>query len=140
MVIKYQALSFIDLKKVFDLVSHKVPLDKIGIYSRTVRTVKWFESYLSQSVEVNSTISSLMSVKQGVPQGSIVGPIFFLLFVNDLQLYVSNSNFLTLIFARMTQPFHMVQPGIMINHQWKVYLRGFRKHWKLSYKKQNVPQ
>lgn len=67
-------------------------LSTIGLYGRTVRTVKWFESYLSQSVEVNSTISSLMSVKQGVPQGSIVGPILFLIFVNDLPLYVSNSN------------------------------------------------
>ena len=63
---KVSGLIFIDFKKAFDLVSHKVPLDKIGIYSRTVRTVKWFESYLSQSVEVNSTISSLMSVKQRV--------------------------------------------------------------------------
>ena len=74
-------LVFLDFKQAFDLVNHKVLLEKIGLYGGTVETVKWFELYLSdrrQCVKVNGSKLSLMLVKQGMP---IVGPILFFIFI-----------------------------------------------------------
>ena len=70
------------MKKAFDLVDHNILRDKLVPYNFHDETVTWVQSYLSnrtQQVQFNCTISSPAIIKYGVPQGSILGPILFLL-------------------------------------------------------------
>ena len=79
----------IDLRKAFDLVNHGILLNKLKIYQCDQNAVNWFESYLSdrkQKVVFEGYESDTKIVKSGVPQGSVLGPLFFLIFMNDLHL------------------------------------------------------
>ena len=83
-------LVLIDLQKAFDTVDHEILLDKLE--SIGVSSVSWFRSYLEgrcQCVEVDGVRSTLEQVSCGVPQGSILGPLLFLIYVNDMHLSVS---------------------------------------------------
>ncbi len=86
---------FIDFKKAFDIVDHQIMLKKLKLYRASESTLQWFKSYLtnrSQFVTIDGKQSRPQFVTHGVPQGSVLGPILFLLFVNDIPLHVSNSN------------------------------------------------
>ena len=84
---------FIDFTKCFYTIDPGILLFKLEKYGIRGQTYKWFTSYLtdrSQSTIVNGIISELHDVRIGIPQGSVLGPILFLLFVNDLPMFVSN--------------------------------------------------
>ena len=77
----------LDLKKAFDTVDHRILLRKLYAYGIRGALLKWFESYLTsrtQYVAFNGTNSDIHYVKSGVPQGSIFGPLLFILYMNDI--------------------------------------------------------
>ena len=84
----YTFRAFIDLSKVFDTIDHAISLKKLENYGIMVTNLAWFRSYLTnkkQYIQIaNCSKSNLRNATCEVPQGSTVGPLLFLVYVNDL--------------------------------------------------------
>ena len=100
---------FVDFKKAFDTVNHSILLKKLDHYGLRNTANNWFRSYLSnrqQQVIIDGCESSLRPIAHGVPQGSVLGPLLFLVYINDLHQSIRNST--TRHFADDTNILHII--------------------------------
>ena len=84
-------------KKVFDTINHEILLGKLHAIGFSKKAIAWFKLYLSDrtfKVNINNHFSDLSKISSGIPQGSILGPILFLLFVNHIPQAVNPDLFL----------------------------------------------
>ena len=85
---------FVDLEKAFDTVNHKILLSKLSHYGIRGVANNWFSSDLydrQQQVTLNGAYSPFLDINCGVPQGSILGPLLFLIYINDMHVSIKNS-------------------------------------------------
>ena len=90
----FTSIAFIDLNKAFDSVNHDILLKKIYLYGIKDKEFCWFRSYLThrkQCCKVGGKISTYEAITCGVPKGSCLGPLLFLVYINDLHLSLNHS-------------------------------------------------
>jgi hypothetical protein len=122
---------YIDFSKAFDKVIHQYLLEKLALYGIHGDLLKWIQSFLynrQQQVKVNDVLSTTKRVTSGVPQGSILGPIFFLIYVNDITEQIKSSIYL---FADDVKLFSLSENSTYLQNDLNT-LRAWSIKWQLE--------
>ena len=109
---------FLDFAKAFDTVNHDILIQKLEYYGIRGIALNWMKSYLTnrmQCTEIGDTQSELELVKCGVPQGSVLGPLLFLLYINDI--VESSSLFKFTLFADDTSLYYSCKNAFNLEHK-----------------------
>ena len=133
---QFSSMIFCDMSKAFDRVWHRDLLFKLRQHGIAGPLLKWISDYLSdrtQRVAVKSCVSSTRSVNAGVPQGSVLGPLLFLIYVNDIADSLLS---LTRLFADDSSLFYSTSSILdlqgIINHDLQI-LSAWAKQWLVNF-------
>ena len=91
---RLNSVIFLDIRKTFDTINHEILHKTFNRYGVCEKELEFLMSYLSGRVQrcsINGNMSSFQNIKCGVPQGSILGPLLFIIYMNDLPMAVENS-------------------------------------------------
>ena len=101
---KYNIGVFLDLSKAFGTIDHNILINKLQCYGIRGNACNWFKNYLNNRRQYVSYNSKHMTITCGVPQGSILGPLLFILYINDIENVSDILN--PILFADDTSLFH----------------------------------
>ena len=134
---------FLDISKAFDKVWHEGLIFKLKQNGISGNLLKFFESYLhnrKQRVILNGSYSEYSSIESGVPQGSVLGPLLFLVYINDLETNIkSNVKFFaddTMLYSVVKDP---IQSADDLNHDLDI-IRQWAHQWKMEFNPDQTKQ
>ena len=131
---------FLDISKAFDRVWHDGLLFKLkqnGVSGNLLGLIKGFLSNRGQRVTLNGKTSDWECIRAGVPQGSILGPLFFLIYINDLVTDLKSN---VKLFADDTSLFSIVSDPLQTADILNKDLRGWAEQWKMAFNRDPTKQ